>query len=275
MKTSIRLALCAIAIALLCSACTPQGTQSPLADCTAAHSLDDALARCTEVINAKDSSPHDRAIAYSYRASANQASGKPDAALEDADASVRLAPGDAVVLGGRGSIYAAQNRLDEAATDLDAAIRIDPNNLMAVGNRGLVYEKLGQWEQARSSVERVLQLDPKSPNGWGEKCWIGAVHTPADANTLPDCNKAIELADIPNNYNSRGMAFYRTGKFNEAIADYSHAIEGDPNVGSSYYMRGMAKQATGAEDAQADLDKGLQLEPGVRERYARLGIFAP
>ena len=45
-----------------------------------------------------------------------------------------------------------------------------------------------------------------------------------------------------------------------------------PTGASSYYMRGRAKALTGDPTAQADIDAGQGLEPGVAERYAGYGI---
>ena len=275
MKSFTRICLLAIAIPAFTSACAPSAQESPLAACMNAQSAETALGRCAEVIDSPSASPHDRAVAYSYRAGWLQSGGRPAEALADANSAVQLAPNDAVALAGRGSIYVAQGQLEPGTRDLEAAIRLDPKNIVALGNRGVVHEKLGEWDKARAIVDRVLELDPDSAPGWEEKCWIGAASAPDAASALADCDKAIEIFDAPNNYNSRGLANYRAGKFADAIADYDHSIEGDPNVASSYFMRGLAKQAAGIDGAQADIDKGLQLEPGVRERYVRVGILAP
>ncbi|HJS36109.1 MAG TPA: tetratricopeptide repeat protein, partial [Pseudoxanthomonas sp.] len=75
-----------------------------------------------------------------------------------------------------------------------------------------------------------------------------------------------------NNYNSLAFVRFRSGDYPGAIADYTTALSLDASGASSYYMRGRAKALTGDATAQADIDKGLSLEPGVADRYARYGI---
>jgi tetratricopeptide (TPR) repeat protein len=144
-----------------------------------------------------------------------------------------------------------------------------------LGNRAIIHDQAGEWAQGHAKLRRAVKLDAESIPLWGELCWNGGAGSPDPAGALPDCDKAIELNPNPNNFNSRGMAYYRAGKFVEAIADYDRSIDGDPKVGSSWYMRGLAKQAAGVDGGQADIDKGLELEPGVRERYVRVGILPP
>jgi tetratricopeptide (TPR) repeat protein len=232
-----------------------------------------AVEACTRVIES-EASAKERANAYSFRAGALQFLGRRKEAVSDLDASVRLAPGDAAMLANRGAIYNIQGELELAVRDLDAALQLDPNNALALGNRGIVHEKHGEWDQARTLVDRALAIEPEAAPLWGERCWIGAVSAPDPAAALPDCDRAVEKAAIPNNFNSRGLARYRAGKFAEAIADYDRSIEGAPDVASSYYMRGMAKRAAGVPGAQEDIAKGLALEPGVPERYAGYGVPA-
>ena len=232
-----------------------------------------AVEACSRVIESEVPAA-ERARAYTFRAGALQFLGKRAEAIADLDASVRLAPGDAAVLANRGAIYNIQGQLDLAVRDLDAALQLDPNNALALGNRGIVHEKRGEWVQARALVDRALAIEPETASLWGERCWIDAVTGSDPAVALSDCDRAVELAAIPNNFNSRALARYRAGKFAEAIADYDRAIEGAPDVASSYYMRGMAKRAAGLPGAQQDIDKGLALEPGVPERYAGYGVPA-
>ena len=56
---------------------------------------------------------------------------------------------------------------------------------------------------------------------------------------IADYSKAIEIK--PNKdqaYYNRGIAYYILEKYNEAIADYSKAIEIDPKYQAAYYNRG-------------------------------------
>jgi tetratricopeptide (TPR) repeat protein len=258
--------------ALLLAACHRGPTG--IAACEGAPNANAATEACTEVIDSKESPAGERARALSIRGSVKQSNGDAASAIADLDAAVALAPDDADIRANRGAIYGMQKRLDRAIPDLLAALRIDPNNTLALGNLATIYEGRNDWAHATALVDRGIQIDPKEPHMWDERCWIGAV-TASDPNAaLPDCNHAIELANYPNTYNSRGLAYFRAGKFAESIADYDKSLAGNPAVASSYYMRGRAKKAAGLEGAQEDIDKGLSMEPGVAERYAGYGVAA-
>jgi len=275
MKNTSKWILGATAVAGLLCACDKQAVGTSLVDCQRANNTEAVLASCGAVIDKADTPAADRAFAYVIRSSAWQEKGNPAKAIEDASAAVRLIPKDATALANRGAIYSMQGNLEAGARDLDAAIAMGPVSSFMLGNRAIIHDKSGEWAEGHAVIKRAVKIDPESKPAWGELCWNGAAGSPDPAGALPDCDKAIELFPSPNNFNSRGMANYRAGKYVEAITDYDRSIEGDPGVGSSWYMRGLAKQAAGVEGAQVDIDKGVELEPGVRERYVRVGILPP
>ena len=58
-----------------------------------------------------------------------------------------------------------------------------------------------------------------------------------------------------------------------SVSDYSAALEHEPEVASSWYVRGMSRRALGDEAAaKADIAKALELDSGIAERYARYGV---
>ena len=87
-------------------------------------------------------------------------------------------------------------------------------------------------------------------------------------------DRALELdAGSSNSYNSRGYVNFRAGRFAESVHDYDAALAAQPAVASSWYVRGLAKRALGdAAGAEADIAKGLALDPKVAERYAGYGV---
>ena len=61
-------------------------------------------------------------------------------------------------------------------------------------------------------------------------------------------------------YLSRGSAYYNKGQYDQAIADYSKAIELDVNHLSAYHNRGLTHADLGdIERAIADLERALSL----------------
>jgi tetratricopeptide (TPR) repeat protein len=76
-------------------------------------------------------------------------------------------------------------------------------------------------------------------------------------------SKAIEMSPFEiNNYYSRGIAFYRSGKEKEAEEDFGKVIIVDPKMSSAYVYRGLCREKLGKyNDALNDYTKALELKP--------------
>lgn len=73
-------------------------------------------------------------------------------------------------------------------------------------------------------------------------------------------------------YYYRGNAKERKGDFDDAIADYNHAIELDPKNSRLYVSRGGAKERKGDHDgAEADANRAIELDPLSSAAYIILG----
>ena len=86
---------------------------------------------------------------------------------------------------------------------------------------------------------------------------------------VEDYSKAIELD--PNDakaYNSRGAAKNNLKLYEEAIKDYDKALELDPNYADAYNNRGIANVKLGLyQEAIEDYDKAIDLEPKSANAY--------
>jgi tetratricopeptide (TPR) repeat protein len=66
-------------------------------------------------------------------------------------------------------------------------------------------------------------------------------------------------------YEGRGTALMQSGKMDKAIADFTRAIELDPEIVWAYYNRGLARVYIGNEsDAQKDFSECLKLRPDLK-----------
>jgi len=73
-------------------------------------------------------------------------------------------------------------------------------------------------------------------------------------------------------YNNRGTAYYKLNRHEEAIRDYSKAIELDPKDAGAYYNRGTAfSKLSKHEDAIKDFNKAIELNPEYAESYYNRG----
>ena len=69
-------------------------------------------------------------------------------------------------------------------------------------------------------------------------------------------------------YLNRGNSYLISGNFHEAIADYSQAIEINPNYAKAYDNRGIARSSIGEYDASiADHSKAIGINPSLVDAY--------
>ena len=193
-------------------------------------------------------------------------------AIKDFDEAIRLKPNDVNLYLSRGATYGMSEQLDKAIADFDRALELDPNSGMAYMNRATARNRKGDRVGSLSDYNKAVDLIRENWMAWDGRCWVRAIIGKDLEGALADCAKALELhPGTANTMNTLGFVFYKQDRFKDAIASYDASIALDPSVASSYYMRGFARSKL-HQDASGDLAKALQLEPGIRERYADYGI---
>lgn len=69
-------------------------------------------------------------------------------------------------------------------------------------------------------------------------------------------------------YMSRGSAYMKLNKMDEAIADFNKAIDMDPEYSKAYHLRGLVHEKTGDnEGALRDFIKAIELNPDYGAAY--------
>jgi tetratricopeptide (TPR) repeat protein len=83
------------------------------------------------------------------------------------------------------------------------------------------------------------------------------------ASSITNYSKAIEMSPFEiNNYYSRGIAYFKSGKEKEAEEDFDRVIIMDPRMSSAYMYRGLCREKLGKyKDALNDYTKALELKP--------------
>ena len=80
-------------------------------------------------------------------------------------------------------------------------------------------------------------------------------------------------AQSAEDYVDRGNSKYRLRDYQAAIADYSKAIEINPQLAPAYYNRGFAKdELEDYQGAIADLNKAIEINPQLGLAYANRGL---
>lgn len=266
---------------ILClPACGALGASQREAQLTACgqpdHSLDKAISACSELLANDELSREERVFVYFSRARAAMSKGDMAGALPDLDESIKLDPSQSVSFASRGIVHGTLGNLKPAIVDFSRAIELNPEDLVSFQNRGKAYSDSGDQARAIKDYTHLIERSGDGPVPRNGRCWSLAVLGQNLETARMDCEKAVRLDPKDgNNFNSLAFVRYRSGDYTGAIEDYTRSLALAPASGSSYYMRGRAKARIGDPTASADIAKGVSLEAGVAQRYARYGIEMP
>lgn len=155
--------------------------------------------------------------------------------------------------GNRGNCYIDLKEFTKAIEDLTKAIELNPNYIEAYGNRSAAYIKLKEPDKAINDCNKLISLGEKS--GYHNRAIANELLERYD-NAIFDFSKAIEFDT--KNYHAywfRGNVFSKIKQYEKAIKDYTKAIElAQPkDVGTIYRIRGNAYIELG-EIAKANAD---------------------
>lgn len=200
--------------------------------------------------------------AYFNRGVAYKKKGEFDPALADYAKVIELSPKDASIYGNRGNIYFLMEKPDLAYNDYSKAIELDPKKAMYYVSRGNIYVRWEQWDAALKDYNNAIQLDPDNADAYLERGNIYLNNKQQPELASADFNKVIAInPKYSNGYLNLGVVQHNKQQYSEAIANYTKAIEADPNNQLAYFNRADAYEAIG-NNKQANID---------RKKYADLG----
>lgn len=136
----------------------------------------------------------------------------------------------------RGIGYRVKSEYDNAISDFETARRINPqftavlSHLHAAYNsRGLINFGKKQFDAAFDDVTKAINIDPQSATPYVNRCVIYLYARKDFDKAVEDCSTAIRLSGKSSMaYNHRGYAYEMKNYRKEAIADYTRALEIDP-----------------------------------------------
>jgi tetratricopeptide (TPR) repeat protein len=271
-----------------------------------AHKLDRLSALHATVIAVKP----DEAARYLLRAAFYEGSFQRELALADLDKAVSL-DGNATTLLARASLLVEMGQKDKAAADLQAVLGLDPSSKVALTQLGLLQIDAGRkddalapidqhlesadedkpdWEAAKSellaqagdadgalaAIDKAIAIKSANAQFLNQRCWVkGTLAVQLDS-ALQDCTRAIELSeDNTPVLDSRAMVYFRLNRLSEALADLDAALDRNPMLPSSLYLRAVIERKMGkAESADKDAASARLLSPRIDEEYGRWKIKA-
>jgi membrane associated rhomboid family serine protease/Flp pilus assembly protein TadD len=144
----------------------------------------------------------------------------------------------------------------------------------AYNNRGLVWFAKGDNDSAIADYSEAIGLDSKNAGYLNNRCWARAIAGRELPLAVTDCTEALRIA--PNDANimdSRGFAYLRLSRLDDAVADYNEALGRNPKLASSLYGRGLAKLEKGdTAGGEADIAAAKAIQANIAEEFARYGV---
>jgi tetratricopeptide (TPR) repeat protein len=148
---------------------------------------------------------------------------------------------------GRANAYARAKDHDRALADLTKALELAPQAPSVLADRAGVFARMDRLEEAVRDLELASKLDPGESNVAKVRDWLSGALT------------------------HRGYELQKSGRYDDAIAEFSTAVRINPAGHEAYYWRARAHAQKGKFDlAESDLTQAVRLNQRYFEAYQTL-----
>ena len=166
----------------------------------------------------------------------------------------------------------------QAIDALTRAIEIEPKYADAYFNRGWAYYQLARYKEAIADYTRTISLKQYTADAYASR---GDAYRALNnmQNAITDYTASLKRSKNASVLTKRAKGYLDTGKFNDAISDYSYVVQHRPTA-IAYYNRGSAyyemfllsdeKQNT-LKLALDDLNKSIEKQPLFAIAYLHRG----
>lgn len=233
----------------------------------------EAVQLFTEALAAPSLSNDRRAALLNDRGVAYSRSGRSKLAIEDFNASIRLAPEGASTYNNRGTVLIGLGMSGEAEKDFNRAIALAPGYAAAYVNRAHARLLAGEADEAMRDFSHAARLSPRAAAAYAGR---GRLHLKANRPhaAVRDLNRAVKSDErFGAAYRLRAEAYTVLGKFDEAIADLSRAAAFDPGNSALYLARGYGYLAArNVASAIKDFQRASELAPREAATFEGLAL---
>ena len=213
--------------------------------------------------------------------------GKPEQAVEQFSAAVRLKPNNALIHTGLANALANEDKLDAAAVEYKKAILLQPNYSAAHYNLGILYARQGTFDEAIEQLSKVAEINRSSAAH--PEDFVGSK---ADAEAIRKLTRDLE-ADPNDLQGQRRLAIVlaRCGRLDEAIAHLSEArriqglsgaetvagyhrlVKARPDDAEAHFLLANALSGVNRRgEAISEYRKAILLKPGLAEAHNNLAV---
>ncbi|USU08261.1 DUF3857 domain-containing protein [Sphingomonadaceae bacterium OTU29MARTA1] len=211
---------------------------------------------------------------YTWRARLFQASGDRDKALADLIAAQALDSSSDEVVERLAMLRADRGEKDAALELIQERIDAGGKSKAAmIARKAEVLARTGDKDAAIVAIDQAVAASPGNPGLLNSRCWIKGTLNVALDTALKDCTRSIELSDSTvAALDSRALVFFRLNRMDDALADLTAALDIDPDMAASLYMRGVILGRQGKPEAKGDLIAARTIRPRIDDDYKRYGI---
>lgn len=150
------------------------------------------------------------------------------------------------------------NQYKQAIQNFTKVIYLDPNYDRAYCNRGNCYIELKEYIKAIADLTKTIELNPNYIGAYGNRS-VAYIDSKELDNAINDCNKLISLGE-KSGYHNRAIANELLERYDDAIFDFSKAIEFDSKNYHAYWFRGnVFSKIKQYEKAIKDYTKAIEL----------------
>jgi tetratricopeptide (TPR) repeat protein len=212
---------------------------------------------------------------YLRRAALHYRLGDSAKALADAEAALKLEPGSKEAVStladlksqagdGPGALALVQERIDQGGKEVSDFL----------SSKAEFQARTGASAEALTTIDDAIAEKPGDPGLLNSRCWIKGLSNTALDTALKDCTRAIELSESNSAaLDSRALVYFRMGRMEDALADLQAALDGEPDIAGSLFLRGVIRRKQGdAPASEADLAAARFIDPQIDRTYARFGI---
>src|SRR5689334_2005315 len=176
-------------------------------------------------------------------------------------------PSDYFEFYAKGAAYVVLEKYDLALVNFTQAIQQDPEKISAYIRRGRLYSLRGDFKSALADFDKAIGLEAGRTAGI-EQSKAAFKRDPSPAEIQRDPRPWLENLRPGAAYIDRGRTYVQQDDNDRAIADFTKAIELDPEGADAYNLRGVAYTSNLDFDrAIADFDKAIQFDPLLRNAH--------
>lgn len=196
----------------------------------------------------------DRCLAYIYLEDY-------PAAITDCTHALELNPRDTEAYLNRGLAYQRLGQAAAALADYDYLLQLRPHDFRAYYNRGLVQANQQAYREAivdyGAALRQASPLDHATLAAIHNDRGLAQLELELGQQAVSDFTQAIQFnsSDLRAYYN-RGCAYHHQGNLLAAVEDFTHTLKIDPDHAQAYLSRGLIQQQLGnTKAALADLEQ--------------------